>query len=253
MDFLEEVRSAAHSDKQYKSGLRSLSANPSDSDHIKPSKHLTMENGDILQYRGRLYIPKLMINTTLESEHDSKVTGHFRKDKTIELVSRNFWWPGMDSDIEGYIQACPDCQRDKPRRHRKYGLLSPLEHPYAPLQSIAMDFITDLPQSKNCTELLVVNDRFSKMASFIPLEQDKKNVEDIARILAREIWRLHGLPRDIVSDCNSRFTFHTWKDFLSVTGIRPQMSTAFHPQSDGETERVNQVIEACLRPYINQE
>ena len=89
-DFLEEVRSAAHSDEQYKSGLRSHSTNPSDSDYIKPSEHLNVENGDILHYRGRLYIPKPMINTILESEHDSKVTGHFGQDKTIELVRRNF-------------------------------------------------------------------------------------------------------------------------------------------------------------------
>ena len=70
------------------------------------------------------------------------------------------------------------------------------------------------------------------MAHFIPLETDKKNAEDLARIFAREISRLHGLPRDIISDRDSRFTSNTWKDFLSVTGIRPRMSTAFHPQTD---------------------
>ena len=104
-----------------------------------------MENGDILHYRGRLYILKPIINTILESEHDSKVAGHFVQDKTIELVRWNFWWPGMDSDNEKYIQACPDYQRDKSQRHRRYGLLSLLELPYVPWQSIAMDFFTDLP------------------------------------------------------------------------------------------------------------
>ena len=91
------------------------------------------------------------------------------------------------------------------------------------------------------------------MAHFIPLEMDKKNAEDLALIFAKEIWRLHGLPRDIVSNRDSRFTSNTGKDFLSVTGIRPCMSTAFHPQTDGQTGRVNQVIEAYLRPDINQE
>ena len=91
------------------------------------------------------------------------------------------------------------------------------------------------------------------MAHFIPLEKNKKTAEDLTRIFAREIWRLHGLPRDIVSDRDSRFTSNTWKDFLSVTGIRPRMSTAFHPQTDGQTERVNQVIEAYLRPFLNQD
>ena len=90
------------------------------------------------------------------------------------------------------------------------------------------------------------------MAHFIPLEEDKKTAKDLARIFAREIWHLHSLPRDIVSDRDSRFTFNTWKEFLAVTGIRPRMSTAFHPQTDGQTERVNQVIEAYLRPFLNQ-
>ena len=204
------------------------SINPGDSDYIKPSANLTVENGDLLHYRGRLYIPKSIIETILESEHDSKVAGHFGQDKTIELVRWNFWWPRMDFHIKKYIQACPACQRDKTRRHRRYGLLSPLELPYAPWQSIALDFITDLPRSNNCTELWVVIDRFSKMVHFIPLEQDKKNAEDLAWIFAREVWRLHSLPQDIVSDRDSRFTSHTWKDFLSVTGIRPRMSSVDH-------------------------
>ena len=112
-----------------------------------------MESNDILHYRGRLYVPKQMILTILESEHDSKVAGHFGQEKTIQLVRRNFWWPGMDTYITAYIQACPDCQRDKSRRHRRYGLLSPLELPYTPWQSITVDFITDLPRSNDCTEV----------------------------------------------------------------------------------------------------
>ena len=109
------------------------------------------------------------------------------------------------------------------------------------------------PRSNGCTELWVVIDRFSKMAHFIPLEEDKKTAEDLAWIFAREIWRLHGLPRNIVSDHDSKFTSNTWKDFLAVTGICPRLSTAFHPQTDGQTERVNQVIEVYLRPFLNQE
>ena len=106
--FLEEVRDAARRNPQYQSGLHSLSANPDSSDYIKPSEHLTLESNDILHYRGRLYVPKQMIRTILECEHDSKVAGHFGPEKMIELVRRNFWWPGMDTDITACIQACPD-------------------------------------------------------------------------------------------------------------------------------------------------
>ena len=160
-DLLEEVHDAARQDQQYQSGLRPLSANPDSSDYIKPSKHLTVESTDILHYRGRLYVPKPMICFILESEHDSKVAGHFGQEKTIALVRQNFWSPVIDTDITEYIQVYPDCQRDKSRRHKRYGLLSPIELPYAPWQSIAMDFITDLPRSNGCTELWVVIDRFS--------------------------------------------------------------------------------------------
>ena len=104
-----------------------------------------MEWNNTLHYRGRLDVPKQLIPTILESEHDNKVARHFGKEKMIELVRRNFWWPGMDTDITAYILVCPDCQRDRSRRHRRYSLLSPLELPYAPWLSIAMDFMTDLP------------------------------------------------------------------------------------------------------------
>ena len=90
------------------------------------------------------------------------------------------------------------------------------------------------------------------MAHFIQLEENKKTTEDHAHILAREIWPLQGLPRDIVPDSYSRFPSNTWKDLLSLTGIRPRMSMTFHPQTDGQTEGVNQVIEAYLRPFLNQ-
>jgi hypothetical protein len=116
-----------------------------------------------------------------------------------------------------------------------------------------MDFITDLPESRGYTELWVVIDRFTKMAHFIPLAKGSKTAEDLARIFAKEIWRLHGLPKDIVSDRDSRFTSDVWRVFTATLGIRPRMSTAFHPQTDGQTERVNQVIEAYLRAFINQE
>jgi hypothetical protein len=116
-----------------------------------------------------------------------------------------------------------------------------------------MDFIVDLPVSEGCDQLWVVIDRFTKMAHFLPLLIDHKKTEDLARIFAKEIWRLHGLPRDIVSDRDSRFTSDVWQVFLAKLGIKPRMSTAFHPQTDGQTERLNQTIEAYLRPFVNKE
>src|SRR3978361_386865 len=116
-----------------------------------------------------------------------------------------------------------------------------------------MDFITDLPLSDGCDQLWVIIDRFTKMAHFLPLPKEGKTASDLAVIFAREVWRHHGLPADIVSDRDSRFTSEGWKEFLRLSGIRPRMSTAFHPQMDGQTERFNQTIEAYLRLLTNNE
>jgi transposase InsO family protein len=91
------------------------------------------------------------------------------------------------------------------------------------------------------------------MAHFIPLHKDQKNVEHLVKIFAREIWRFHGILTDIISDWDSRFTYTEWKQFLGILEIRLRMSTSFQPQTNGQTERINQTIEAYLRSFINYE
>jgi len=157
----------------------------------------------------------------------------------------------MNERIIDFVQSCPECQQNKASRHQPYGLSSPLELSYAPWQSIAMDFIMELPVSEGCDQLWVVIDRFTKMAHFIPLKE--KTAADLTKIFAREIWRFYGLPTDIVSDRDSRFTSEVWKEFLRLLGIRPRMSTAFHPQTDGQTERLNQTIEVYLWAFVTKE
>jgi transposase InsO family protein len=215
---------------------------------------LELKDGCVYR-KGMLWIPndRTLVYQILESEHDTKIAGHMGQDKTIELIRRNFWWPKMDEQIIDFVRSCTQCQKDKAARHQPYGLLNPLELPYAPWQSIAMDFITDLPLSEGCDQLWVVIDRFTKMAHFVPLPKNGKTASDLTRIFTREIWRHHGLPSDIVSDRDSRFTSEVWKEFLRLSGIRPRMSTAFHPQTDGQTERLNQTIESYLRSFVNHE
>ena len=116
-----------------------------------------------------------------------------------------------------------------------------------------MDFITELPVSEKCDQLSVIIDRFTKMVHFIPLLQDGKTVADLAKIFAREVWRFHGLPTDIMSDRDSHFTSEVWQEFLNLLEIRPRMSTAFHPQTDGQTERLNQTIESYLQAFVGKE
>jgi len=119
----------------------------------------------------------------------------------------------MNERIIDFVRSCPECQQNKASRHQPYGLSSPLELPYAPWQSIAMDFITELPISDECDQLWVIIHQFTKMAHFLPLRKEGKTAADLAVIFAREVWKYHGLPTDIVSDRDSRFTSETWKEF----------------------------------------
>jgi hypothetical protein len=109
-----------------------------------------------------------------------------------------------------------------------------------------MDFITDLPLSEDCNQLWVIIDRFIKMAHFIPLKKDQKIAEHLVKVFAHEIWRFHGILTDIISDHDSCLTLTEWKQFLGILGVQPRMSISFHPETDGQIERIHQMIEAYL-------
>jgi hypothetical protein len=243
--FLEKVREAAANDEEYTT-MKTKCGQPDDT--ISPGYELV---DGLLYFKHRLVVPSSLRDTVLKAEHDSKVAGHWGAGKTVEIVGRNFHWPNMDDQIRQYVHQCDSCQRNKPSRHRRNGLLHPLELPNAPWTSISMDFVTDLPESENCTTIWVVVDRFTKMAHFIPLKE--KTATYVARQFVTHIWKAHGLPDDIVSDRDTAFTSKFWKEVMAFLGVQQRMSTAFHPQTDGQTERVNQVLEAYLREYCNYE
>jgi hypothetical protein len=141
-------------------------------------------------------------------EHDSKIAGYMGQDKTMEIIKRNFIWPGMDKYIKDFIRSCECCQHCKARRHMRYSLISPLELDFALWQSISMDFIVDLPKSNGYTQMWVIVHRFTKMAYLILLKDEDKWLKDLAKILVSNIWYLHILPTDIVSDHDRRlYTF----------------------------------------------
>jgi len=206
---------------------------------------------DILCWKKRIYVPKELRQRIMHSEHDSKVAGHFRRERTMELVIRNFYWPNMETDIRKYCNECDNCQRMKSPRHAKHGLLHPLELACKPWTHISTDFITDLPESEGATMILVVVDRFTKMAHFILIR--KKDSPTVARVYLENVWKYHGFPEDIVSDRDGSFTGQYFTDLYNYLGIKKSMSTAIHPEPDGQTERINQVIESYLRSYCNYE
>ena len=135
-------------------------------------------------------------------------------------------------------------------RHAPYGMLHSNKVPEQPWKSIAMDFITDLPNSDGYDTILVVIDRLTKMSHFVPC---KKSLDArlFATLFLKEIIRLHGIPRDAITDRGSLFTSDLWKETTEKLGIKRGLNTAFHPQTDGQTERTNWILEQYLRAYIN--
>jgi hypothetical protein len=162
---------------------------------------------------------------------------------------RKFYWPNMNQSIQEFCTSCDICKRAKSVRHAPYGLLQPLQIPEGPWTSIAMDFVTDLPPSEGMTTILTIVDRFTKMVHFIPLPK-LPDAEETASVFIREVVRLHGLPREIVSDRGTQFTSHLWRRLLNLLGIQPCLSSAYHPQSNGQAERANQVLQQYLRCYV---
>jgi hypothetical protein len=176
--FSSWVKKAGKVDSEYRKAWEELeAAHPREDEQRdrKVGKYEILRIKDGLLYRkGMLWIPedKELIRTIRESEHNTNVAGHMGQDKTIKLVGRNFWWPRMDDCIIDFVRSCADCQINKAACHQPYGLLSPLELSYAPWQSIAMNFITDLPLSDRYDQLWVIVNRFTKMGHFLPLPKD---------------------------------------------------------------------------------
>jgi hypothetical protein len=209
-----------------------------------------IELRDNIYYHGKkIFIPKSLVATILSKTHDSLLSGHPGNRKTFTITNRQFWWPKMRKDIYNYVQSCPVCARAKSRRLKPAGLLMPLPIPPRPWYSLSIDFITDLPESQLYNTILVVVDRFSKMAHFIPCTKNTSTYE-LAQMFINNIIRLHGVPYDIVSDRGPQFVSQLWKSILDLLNIKRNLSTAYHPQTDGQTERVNQCLEQYLRIYI---
>jgi hypothetical protein len=209
-----------------------------------------IEDG-MLFYEGRLCIPDVrhIQESILKDCHDIPIAGHPGFMKTYRHVRKSFFWPGIKSMVKDYVLGCEACQRTKAERVRTPGLLHPLDIPEMKWESVSLDFVTALPRVRGGFDsVLVVVDRLTKVAHFIPVKSTHTAV-DIARIFIREIFRLHGMPKVLVSDRDTKFTSNFWSAFFGGIGTNLSLSTAYHPESDGQTERVNQVMEDMLRMY----
>ena len=215
-----------------------------------------MKFEDGLLYKGQaIVVPSVGdLRVKIISEaHDTPISGHVGVVKTIENVKRRFFWAKMNQDIKAYVTTCYQCQINKASNQLPSGLLQPLAIPNRSWEQVSMDFIMPLPKSKAGHDaILVVVDKLSKMAHYIPTTS-AVTAPQVAQIFFKEIVRLHGVPSSIVSDRDPRFTSNFWKSLWKLMGTKLAMSTAYHPQTDGQTERANRTLEDMLRAFVNWE
>ncbi|KAK7887001.1 hypothetical protein WMY93_026622 [Mugilogobius chulae] len=195
---------------------------------------------------GCLFVPPPVRSKVLEWGHDSKIACHPGFHRTLSFIQQRFWWPSMNSDTREYVSACSVCARNKSSHRAPAGFLRPLPIPQRPWSHIAVDFVTGLPPSGGNTTILTVVDRFSKSVHFIALPKLPSALET-ADLLVLHVFRLHGIPLDIVSDRGPQFTSQVWRAFCRAVGASASLSSGYHPQTNGQTERANQDLEAALR------
>jgi len=212
------------------------------------------EHEGLMLKEGKVYVPKdeKLRAEIIRLHHDTPVGGHGGQWKMTELVTRNFWWPGVSREMKRYVEGCDVCQRNKNRIQAPVGKLMPNSIPEKPWSHISADFITKLPLAQGYDSILVVVDRLTKMAHFIPTTE-KMTAGGLAQLFRDNVWKLHGLPESIISDRGPQFAAGVIRELNGMLGIDSKLSTAFHPQTDGQTERMNQELEQYLRTFIDHQ
>jgi hypothetical protein len=205
----------------------------------------------LLEYRHRLWVPRgeALRTRLIELTHTSLVTGHPGREITYQMMARDYFWPGMANDVRQYVRNCDVCGRTKPWRDGLQGLLKPLPIPDRIWKEISIDFVEGLPESEGKTKLMVVTDRLSKDVVFVPLASTE--VDTVVRAFIEYVVAYHWLPDAIVSDRGGQFVSHLWKRLCEILKINRRLSTAFHPQTDGATERMNSTWEAYMRAFVD--
>ena len=211
----------------------------------KPPYSLT---SGVLRYKGKILIGNVteLRASLITSFHTSELGGHSGERATYHRLKILFTWPGMRQAVKNFVQQCPVCQLNKAHHFPYPGLLQPLPVPDFAWTHISMDFVEGLPVSDNKDLILVVVDRFTKYAHFIGLKHPI-NVTTVAQAFTDNVFKLHGLPTVMVTDRDRIFTSHLWQKLFQKMGVKLHLSTSYHPQTDGHTERVNQCLENYLR------
>uniref|UniRef100_A0A6Q2YIJ1 Gypsy retrotransposon integrase-like protein 1 n=1 Tax=Esox lucius TaxID=8010 RepID=A0A6Q2YIJ1_ESOLU len=197
---------------------------------------------------GHQYVPLDVRDRLIYWAHTSPSTGHPGIDRTVRCLTDKYWWPGLAKDVRAYVSSCSVCAQCKAPRHLPAGKLLPLPVPQRPWSHLSIDFLTGLPPSLGNTTVLVVVDRFSKACRFLPLPGLPTALQT-AEALFTHVFRHYGVPEDIVSDRGPQFTSRVWKAFMGRLGVSVSLTSGFHPEANGQVERVNQDLGRFLRSY----
>lgn len=206
---------------------------------------------DRVLFRKRRWVPdsEPLRTRLIQEAHDSPMSGHPGHNALYSLLARQLFWPNMSADVKRFVRNCDQCGATAIWRDRRQGLLKPLPVPDRKWREISMDFVEGLPESRGCQDILVVVDRLTKGTILIPCK--KKETDYVVQKFLRFVVAYHGLPRAIVSDRGSQFVGALWTRLCQLLRINRRLSTAYHPQTDGQTERMNAVVESYLRNFCN--
>jgi hypothetical protein len=244
----QDILSAQKSDKHCSDIISQFS----DTHEHKSDPRWSIDDQSLLRYDDRIWVPDsddLRLRILLNS-HDHPISGHYGQNKTLVLVRRNYTWPGVRTFIKDYCKSCTTCARSKAPRHRPYGNLRQLPIPEKPWNSISMDFIEQLPPSLGFTAILVVVDRLSKQAIFIPTHDTITSMQ-LAQLFVLHVFSKHGVPSHVTSDRGTEFVSHFFRSLGKALNMKLHFTSGYHPEGDGQTERTNQTLEQYLRVYCN--
>ncbi|KAL6316337.1 hypothetical protein AAG906_017972 [Vitis piasezkii] len=241
--WLEQLRTSYAIDPKLQQIIKNLEQGSLASQNYK-------QRDGLLFYKGRLYIPasKELREQILYLLHSSPQGGHSGFHKTLHRAKSEFYWEGMRKEVRRFIKECDICQQNKSENIHPAGLLQPLPIPTKVWTDISLDFIEGLPNSESYSVIMVVVDRLSKYAHFIPISHPY-TASKIAQVFLANIFKLHGLPNSIVTDRDPTFTSTFWKELFKLQGTTLKFSSAYHPQTDGQTEIVNKMVEQYLRCF----
>lgn len=246
---LKDIRTAVDLDEVV---VKAVAALKNLADRGLQSAEWSEEDGLVL-FRGKVYVPKDkdLRRRIVAAHHDSMIAGHPGRWRTLELISRNYWWPNMTRFVAAYVRSCDACNRTKIFPSPPAGTLMPNAIPTHRWQFATCDLIVGLPESRGFDAIMVAVDRLSKQIHVAPTT-GSVNSEGVATIWRDRVWVHHRLQEGIISDRGPQFVSAFTKALHHQLGIKTLASTAYHPQTDGQTERVNQEVEQYLRLWCNE-